>query len=81
MGRVMEGNDRHPAGNARHPYTRALIAACPRYDRPGQDLEPIPADVLATCRAEIASFDRAEAPMAELLTEARGVVVAYAGAA
>ena len=44
-----------------HAHTRALIAACPRYDRPGQDLEPIPADVLATCRAEIASFDRAEA--------------------
>jgi ABC-type dipeptide/oligopeptide/nickel transport system ATPase component len=62
MGRVMEeGTTATLLETPRHPYTRALIAACPRYDRPGQDLEPIPADVLATCRAEIASFDRAEA--------------------
>jgi len=62
MGRVMEqGATRTLLETPRHPYTRALIAACPRYDRPGQDLEPIPADVLATCRAEIASFDRAGA--------------------
>jgi peptide/nickel transport system ATP-binding protein len=59
MGRVMEeGTTATLLETPRHPYTRALIAACPRYDRPGQDLEPIPADVLATCRAEIASFDR-----------------------
>ena len=62
MGRVMEeGTTATLLETPRHPYTRALIAACPRYDRPGQDLEPIPADVLATCRAEIASFDRAGA--------------------
>ena len=56
MGRVMEEGTTATLLEPRHPYTRALIAACPRYDRPGQGLEPIPADVLATCRAEIASL-------------------------
>jgi peptide/nickel transport system ATP-binding protein len=28
-----------------HPYTRALFAATPRYDRPGEALRPVPADL------------------------------------
>ncbi len=28
-----------------HPYTRALVAATPRYDRPGETLRPLPADL------------------------------------
>jgi peptide/nickel transport system ATP-binding protein len=31
----------------RHPYTQALFAATPRYDRPGDALRPVPADLLA----------------------------------
>jgi peptide/nickel transport system ATP-binding protein len=31
----------------RHPYTRALFAATPRYDRPGDTLRPLPAELLA----------------------------------
>jgi peptide/nickel transport system ATP-binding protein len=62
MGKVVEqGMTRTLLEAPRHPYTQALIAACPRYDRPDAGLEPIPASVLAACRAEIAAFDRAGA--------------------
>jgi peptide/nickel transport system ATP-binding protein len=62
MGKVMEqGTTQTLLDAPRHSYTHALIAACPRYDRPGQGLEPIPGAVLAACRAEIAAFDRSEA--------------------
>jgi peptide/nickel transport system ATP-binding protein len=37
-----------------HPYTRALLAASPRYDRPGEGLQPVPPALLAQLRAEIA---------------------------
>jgi peptide/nickel transport system ATP-binding protein len=36
-----------------HPYTRALLAACPRYDRPEAGLRPIPAEVIAHLRTEV----------------------------
>ena len=42
-----------------HAYTRALMAASPRHDRPGASIAPVPEAVLAACRAEIAAFDRA----------------------
>jgi peptide/nickel transport system ATP-binding protein len=59
MGKVVEqGMTRTLLEAPRHPYTQALIAACPRYDRPDAGLEPIPASVLAACRGEIAAFDR-----------------------
>jgi peptide/nickel transport system ATP-binding protein len=62
MGKVMEqGATRDLIEAPHHPYTQALMAACPRYDRPGQELEPIPDTVLATCRAEVLAFDRAGA--------------------
>src|SRR5262245_59238485 len=62
MGRVMEQEATQALLEApHHPYTSALIAACPRYDRPGRDLEPIPRAVLVACQAEIAAFDRAGA--------------------
>lgn len=55
-GRVLEQGAvsdvlRHPS----HPYTRALLAANPRYDRPDQRLEPVPEDLIAELRREIAS--------------------------
>jgi peptide/nickel transport system ATP-binding protein len=39
----------------KHPYTRALIEACPRYDRPDAGLRPVPEELLARLRAEIAA--------------------------
>jgi peptide/nickel transport system ATP-binding protein len=60
MGKVMEeGSVESLLATPRHPYTKALMAACPRYDRPGQGLEPIPETVIAACRMEIAAFDGA----------------------
>jgi peptide/nickel transport system ATP-binding protein len=41
----------------RHAYTKALLAANPRYDRPDTGLEPTPPEVIAALRAEIAAFD------------------------
>ena len=41
----------------KHPYTIALIAAGPRYDRPGAGLKPVPESVVAQMRAEIALAD------------------------
>ena len=42
----------------RHPYTRALIAAGPRYDRPDAGLAPVPEAVVAELRLDIAGTDR-----------------------
>jgi peptide/nickel transport system ATP-binding protein len=42
----------------RHPYTRALIAAGPRYDRPDAGLKPVPEAMVAQLRLEVAGADR-----------------------
>jgi peptide/nickel transport system ATP-binding protein len=42
----------------RHPYTRALIAAGPRYDRPDAGLAPVPEALVAELRLEVAAADR-----------------------
>ena len=42
----------------RHSYTRALIAAGPRYDRPDAGLKPVPEALVAELRLEIAGTDR-----------------------
>jgi dipeptide transport system ATP-binding protein len=58
MGKVMEqGNTADVLAAPRHPYTKALLAANPRYDRPDTGLEPTPPEVVAALRAEIAAFD------------------------
>ncbi|HML07217.1 MAG TPA: ABC transporter ATP-binding protein [Xanthobacteraceae bacterium] len=64
MGKVMEqGATAEVLAAPRHPYTRALLAANPRYDRPDTGLEPTPPEVIAALRAEIAAFDvSSEAP-------------------
>jgi dipeptide transport system ATP-binding protein len=60
MGKVMEQGPTPALLNApQHPYTKALMEACPRYDEPGRGLAPVPDAVFAACRAEIAAFDRA----------------------
>ena len=58
-GRVMEqGTAEDLLLRPQHPYTRALVAASPRYDRPDAGLQPVSDAVLAGCRAEIAAYDR-----------------------
>ncbi len=42
----------------RHPYTRALIAAGPRYDRPDAGLAPVPEALVAQLRLDVAGTDR-----------------------
>jgi len=59
MGKVMEqGGTAKVLSSPQHAYTRALLAANPRYDRPDTGLEPTPPEVLTALRAEIAAFDR-----------------------
>jgi peptide/nickel transport system ATP-binding protein len=41
-----------------HAYTRALLAATPRYDRPDDSLLPLPASVISQLSQEIASTDK-----------------------
>jgi peptide/nickel transport system ATP-binding protein len=58
MGRVMEqGTTEAVLSAPRHTYTRALLAANPRYDRPDTRLEPTPPEIIAALRTEIAAFD------------------------
>jgi peptide/nickel transport system ATP-binding protein len=58
MGKVMEQDSTADVLAApRHPYTRALLAANPRYDRPDAGLAPTPPEVIAALHAEIAAFD------------------------
>lgn len=45
----------------KHPYTRALIAAGPRYDRPNAGLEPVPESIFDNLRREIGIGTPAEA--------------------
>ncbi|RMH49139.1 MAG: ABC transporter ATP-binding protein, partial [Alphaproteobacteria bacterium] len=40
-----------------HPYARALLAAMPRHDDPTASLTPVPAEVIAAVRAEVAAAD------------------------
>jgi len=58
MGKVVEqGGTAGVLTAPRHAYTKALLAANPRYDRPDTGLEPTPPEVIAALRAEIAAFD------------------------
>jgi peptide/nickel transport system ATP-binding protein len=55
-GRVLEqGATADIIANPRHPYTQALLAASPRYDRPDQSLKPVPEALIAELKREIAS--------------------------
>ncbi len=58
MGKVVEqGTTVDVLTTPRHAYTKALLAANPRYDRPDSGLEPTPPEVISALRAEIAAFD------------------------
>ena len=55
-GRVIEqGRTADVFERPRHPYTQALLDACPRYDRPKAALRPVPAEVIVRLRAEAAA--------------------------
>jgi len=59
-GRVVEaGRTADLLTMPRRPYTRALIEASPRYDRPDAGLRPIPDEVVAGLRAEFAASGQA----------------------
>jgi peptide/nickel transport system ATP-binding protein len=58
MGKAVEqGTTADVLNSPRHAYTKALLAANPRYDRPDAGLQPTPPEVIAALRAEIAAFD------------------------
>jgi peptide/nickel transport system ATP-binding protein len=55
-GAVMEqGGTAEILAEPRHAYTRALLAASPRYDRPEQSLRPVPEELIAELQREISS--------------------------
>lgn len=45
--------------NPQHPYTRALLAATPRYTHPHEPLRPVPSELTDTLKQEIAQYDEA----------------------
>ena len=58
-GRVLESaSAAHLFAQPAHEYTRALLAATPRFDRPGELLQPVPATLTASLNAEAVLLDR-----------------------
>jgi peptide/nickel transport system ATP-binding protein len=58
-GRVLEeGATAEILARPRHPYTRALLAATPRADRPADALRPVPPALVADLWAEAHRLDR-----------------------
>ncbi len=59
-GRVLEsGETRRIVEAPRHDYTRALMAAMPRHDRPGDLLRPVPEALSARLDREALAYDAA----------------------
>lgn len=50
---IEEGRTAHVLSHPHHPYTKALIAAGPRYDRPDAGLEPVPQAIFDQLKAEL----------------------------
>jgi peptide/nickel transport system ATP-binding protein len=58
-GKIVEQTDVATLFNApAHVYTRALMAATPRYDRPEQSLAPVRPEVIAALNREIDETDK-----------------------
>jgi peptide/nickel transport system ATP-binding protein len=54
-GKVLEqGATAEVLSAPQHPYTRALLAASPRYDQPEQSLTPVPAALIEELKRELA---------------------------
>jgi peptide/nickel transport system ATP-binding protein len=63
-GRILESATAEALfAHPRHDYTRALLAATPRYDRPADSLRPVPAALTERLLVEAAAYDR-EHPLA-----------------
>ncbi len=61
-GRILEhGTVADVYANPAHPYTRALLAATPRFDRPGHSLRPVDDALIEQLDAEAHALDRREA--------------------
>jgi peptide/nickel transport system ATP-binding protein len=61
-GRVLEeGETADVLAKPRHPYTRALLAATPRADRPAEALHPVPQALIDSLWAEAHRLDRLSA--------------------
>ncbi len=61
-GRVLEAGDtRRIVEASQHEYTRALMAATPRHDRPGDLLQPVPETLTARLDEEALAYDAAYA--------------------
>ena len=58
-GRVLEeGDTAEVLARPRHPYTRALLAATPRADRPAEALRPVPPALIESLWSEAHRLDR-----------------------
>ena len=63
-GRVLEAGDTRRIVEApQHDYTKALMAATPRHDRPGDLLQPVPEALTARLNAEALAYDAAPGAM------------------
>jgi peptide/nickel transport system ATP-binding protein len=59
-GRVLEsGPTARVLAEPQHAYTRALLSATPRLDRPAETLAPMPRELLAALTAEARAYDAA----------------------
>lgn len=55
-GKVLEqGATADILSNPQHAYTRALLAASPRYDKPEQSLKPVPESLIAELKRELSA--------------------------
>lgn len=72
-GKIMEQTDvRTLIERPTHPYSAALIAATPRYDRPDRSLQPVAASLTESLLRDIVDTDRAWADAKDVTGVAHG---------